>query len=69
MSKYAVRPVVFEGMFMAIAFSHEKRLASMLTKNWTIRGTASATQDDDPLAGLSEGRCVGKVDETVGPSA
>lgn len=23
----AVRPVVFEGMFMAIAFSHEKRLA------------------------------------------
>ena len=25
----AVRPVVFEGMFMAIAFSHEKRLASL----------------------------------------
>jgi hypothetical protein len=23
----AVRPVVFEGMFMAIAFSHEKRLS------------------------------------------
>jgi hypothetical protein len=25
----AVRPVVFEGMFMAIAFSHEKRLADI----------------------------------------
>jgi hypothetical protein len=25
----AVRPVVFEGMFMAIAFSHEKRLVNM----------------------------------------
>ena len=25
----AVRPVVFEGMFMAIAFSHEKRLANL----------------------------------------
>jgi hypothetical protein len=25
----AVRPVVFEGMFMAIAFSHEKRLTSI----------------------------------------
>ena len=25
----AVRPVVFEGMFMAIAFSHEKRLAKI----------------------------------------
>jgi hypothetical protein len=25
----AVRPVVFEGMFMAIAFSHEKRLTSL----------------------------------------
>jgi hypothetical protein len=24
-----VRPAVFEGMFMAIAFSHEKRLANM----------------------------------------
>ena len=25
----AVRPVVFEGMFMAIAFSHEKRLVKL----------------------------------------
>lgn len=25
----AVRPVVFEGMFMAIAFSHEKRFADL----------------------------------------
>jgi hypothetical protein len=25
----AVRPVVFEGMFMAIAFSHQKRLANL----------------------------------------
>jgi hypothetical protein len=25
----AVRPVVFEGMFMAIVFSHEKRLANL----------------------------------------
>ena len=25
----AVRPIVFEGMFMAIAFSHEKRLANL----------------------------------------
>jgi len=25
----AVRPVVFEGMFMAIAFSHEKRLVNL----------------------------------------
>lgn len=25
----AVRPVVFEGMFMAMAFSHEKRLATI----------------------------------------
>jgi hypothetical protein len=25
----AVRPVVFEGMFMAIAFSHERRLANL----------------------------------------
>lgn len=25
----AVRPVVLEGMFMAIAFSHEKRLANL----------------------------------------
>lgn len=25
----AVRPVVFEGMFMAIVFSHEKRLTSL----------------------------------------
>ena len=25
----AVRPVVFEGMFMAMAFSHEKRLANI----------------------------------------
>lgn len=25
----AVRPVVFEGMFIAIAFSHEKRLANL----------------------------------------
>ena len=25
----AVRPVVFEGMFMAVAFAHEKRLTSL----------------------------------------
>jgi hypothetical protein len=25
----AVRPVVFEGMFMAIAFSHEKRIVNL----------------------------------------
>jgi hypothetical protein len=25
----AVRPVVFEGIFMAIVFSHEKRLTSL----------------------------------------
>jgi len=33
----AVRPVVFEGMFMAIAFSHEKRLANLAKRIEELR--------------------------------
>ena len=43
----AIRPVVFEGMFMAIAFSHEKRPASTATGIEELRVEMNAQKESE----------------------
>ena len=51
----AVLPVVFEGMFMAIAFSHEKRIASLASAMEKLRLNMSAGLPVQTISRITDG--------------